>query len=48
VDKLEQEDRRNMVQNLESSFLSIDKWGNILPKTEEAALIEVQAYLLTT
>jgi hypothetical protein len=28
--------------------LSIDKIGNIMPKTPEAALVAAQAYLLTT
>jgi hypothetical protein len=36
------------VQNLDSSFLSIDERGNIVPKTPEAALVAAQAYLLTT
>jgi hypothetical protein len=48
VDTLEQDDRRNLVQNLESSFLSVDERENIMPKTPEAALIAAQAYLLTT
>jgi hypothetical protein len=36
------------MQNLDSSFLSIDERGNIITKTPEAALVEAQAYLLTT
>jgi hypothetical protein len=40
--------RENRVQNLDSSFLSIDERGNIVPKTPEAALVAAQAYLLTT
>jgi hypothetical protein len=48
VDTLEQDDRRNLVQNLESSFLSVDEQENIMPKTPEAALVAAQAYLLTT
>jgi hypothetical protein len=38
----------NHMQNLDSSFLSIDERGNIIPKTPEAALVAAQAYLLTT
>jgi hypothetical protein len=48
VDNLEQEDMRNLVQNLESSLLSVNEQGNIMPKTPKAALVAVQAYLLTT
>jgi hypothetical protein len=36
------------MQNLESSYLSVNKRGKIVPKTSEAALIAAQAYLLTT
>jgi hypothetical protein len=36
------------MQNLDSSFLSIDERGNIIPKTLETALVVAQAYLLTT
>jgi hypothetical protein len=48
VDNLKHNDRRNLVRNLDSSFLSVDERGNIMPKTPEAALIVAQAYLLTT
>jgi hypothetical protein len=44
----EQGNKGNHVQNLDSSFLSIDEKGNIVPKTPEAALVAAQAYLLTT
>jgi hypothetical protein len=44
----EQGNRGNCVQNLDSSFLSVDERGNIVPKTREAALVAAQAYLLTT
>jgi hypothetical protein len=37
-----------LARNLESSFLSVDERGNIIPKTPEAALVVVQAYLFTT
>jgi hypothetical protein len=36
------------MQNLDSSFLSIDERGNIIPKTAEATLMVAQAYLQTT
>jgi hypothetical protein len=48
VDNLEHTDRRNLTQNLDSSFLSVDERGNIIPKMPEAALVAAQAYLFTT
>jgi hypothetical protein len=48
VDNLEHADRRNLSRNLDSSFLSVDEQGNIIPKTPEAALVAAQAYLFTT
>jgi hypothetical protein len=36
------------LKNLDSSFLSVDEQGNILPKTPKAALVAAQVYLLTT
>jgi hypothetical protein len=48
VDNLEHSDRRNLSTNLDSSFLSVDERGNIMPKTPKAALIAAQAYLYTT
>jgi hypothetical protein len=36
------------MQNLDSSFLSIDERGNIIPNTAEATLVVAQAYLQTT
>jgi hypothetical protein len=47
-DNLDQGNRRNLVQNLNTLFLSVDERGNIVPKTPEAALVAAQAYLLTT
>jgi hypothetical protein len=35
------------MQNLDSSFLSIDERVNIIPKTPEAALVAALAYVLT-
>jgi hypothetical protein len=43
----EQENRGTRVPNLDSSFLSVDERGNIVPKTPKAALVATQAYLLT-
>jgi hypothetical protein len=34
--------------NIDSTFLSVDEIGNVVPNTPEAALVAVQAYLLTT
>jgi hypothetical protein len=48
VDNLEHSERRNLSRNLDSSFLSVDEQGNIMPKTPEAALVAAQAYLYTT
>jgi hypothetical protein len=47
-DNLEYSDRQSISKNLDSSFLSVDEQGNILPKIPEAALVAAQAYLLTT
>jgi hypothetical protein len=44
----ERGNRGNCMQNLDSSFLSINEMGNIVPKTQDAALVAAQAYLLTT
>jgi hypothetical protein len=43
VKNLEHLDRRN----LDSSFLSVDKQGNIMPKTPKAALMAAKVYLYT-
>jgi hypothetical protein len=48
VENLEYLDRRNISRNLDSSFLSVDEQGNIIPKTPEAALVAAQSYLYTT
>jgi hypothetical protein len=47
-DNLKYSNRQSISKNLDSSFLSIDEQGNIVPKTPEAALVAAQAYLLTT
>jgi hypothetical protein len=47
VENLEHSDRRNLSRNLNSSFLSVDEQGNIMPKTPKAALVEAQAYMFT-
>jgi hypothetical protein len=41
-------DRQSLPKNLDSSFLSVDEQGNIIPKAPEAALVAAQAYLHTT
>jgi hypothetical protein len=46
MENLEYTDRRNLSWNLDSSFLSVNEQGNIIPKTPEAALIAAQSYLL--
>jgi hypothetical protein len=45
---LEYSERQSISKNLDSSFLSVDEQGNIIPKTPEAALVAAQAYLFTT
>jgi hypothetical protein len=45
---LEYSERQSISKNLDSSFLSVDEQGNIIPKTPEAALVAAQAYLYTT
>jgi hypothetical protein len=47
-ENLEYSDRQSLSKNLDSSFLSVDEQGNIIPKTTEAALVAAQAYLHTT
>jgi hypothetical protein len=48
VENLEHSDRRNLSRNLNSSFLSVNEQGNIIPKTPEVALVAAQTYLYTT
>jgi hypothetical protein len=48
VENLEYSERRSFSKNLDSSFLSVDEEGNIIPKTPEAALVVAQTYLYTT
>jgi hypothetical protein len=47
-ENLEYSERQSLSKNLDSSFLSVDEQGNIIPKTPEAALVTAQAYLHTT
>jgi hypothetical protein len=47
-ENLEYSERQSLSKNLDSSFLSVDEQGNIIPKTPEAALVAAQAYLHTT
>jgi hypothetical protein len=37
VENLEHSERRNLSRNLDSSFLSVDEQGNIIPKTPKAS-----------
>jgi hypothetical protein len=48
VENLEHSDRQNLSRNIDSSFLSVDEQGNIMPITPEAALMVAQTYLYTT
>jgi hypothetical protein len=48
MENLEYSERRSLSKNLDSSFLSVDEQGNIIPKTPEAALVATQTYLYTT
>jgi hypothetical protein len=47
-ENLEYSERQSISKNLDSSFLSVDEQGNLIPKTHEAALVAAQAYLHTT
>jgi hypothetical protein len=47
-ENLEYSERQSLSRNLDSSFLSVDEQGNIIPKTPEAALVAAQAYLHKT
>jgi hypothetical protein len=47
-ENLEYSERQSISKNLDSSFLLVDKQGNIIPKTPKAALVAAQAYLHTT
>jgi hypothetical protein len=47
-ENLEYSERQSLSKNLDSSFLSVDKQGNIIPKTPKAALVVAQTYLYTT
>jgi predicted ATP-binding protein involved in virulence len=38
-ENLEYSERQSISKNLDSSFLSVDEQGNIIPKTPEAALV---------
>jgi hypothetical protein len=40
---LEYSERQSLSKNLDSSFLSVDEQGNIIPKTPEAALVAAQS-----
>jgi hypothetical protein len=48
VDNLGHAERRSLSRNLDSSFLSVNERGNIIPKTPKAVLVAAQAYLYTT
>jgi hypothetical protein len=48
LDNMDYSERSSLARNLESSFISVDERGNIIPKTPEAALMAAQTYLLTT
>jgi hypothetical protein len=45
VKNLDHSDRWNVSRNLDSSFLSVNEQGNIIPKTPEATLVVAQTYL---
>jgi hypothetical protein len=42
-ENLEYSNRQSISKNLDSSFLTVDEQGNIIPKTPEAALVAAQA-----
>jgi hypothetical protein len=48
VENLEHSERQSLSKNLDSSFLSVNEQGNIIPKMPEAALVAAQTCLYTT
>jgi hypothetical protein len=48
VENLEYSERQSLSKNLDSSFLSVNEQGNIIPKKLEAALVAAQTYLYMT
>ena len=40
--------RREATRNLDSSFMTVDPTGSVLPKTPQAAIIAATTYLLST
>ena len=47
VPKLDHRERRDLTKNLETSFMTTDEQGNIVPKTPQGALIEATTYLMS-
>jgi hypothetical protein len=41
-------ERKSLSKNLDSSFLSVNEQGNIIPRTPKAALVAAQTYLYAT
>ncbi|KAK1604633.1 hypothetical protein QYE76_028306 [Lolium multiflorum] len=48
LQNIPEEERGNIIQNLDMSFMSIDTRGNIIPKTPEAGYMATQAYILAS
>jgi hypothetical protein len=48
VENLKYSERQSLSKNLDSSFLSVNEQGNIIPKTPEEALVAAQTYLYMT
>jgi hypothetical protein len=48
VENLKHSERQSLSKNLDSSFLSVNEQGNIIPKTPDAVLVAAQTYLYTT
>jgi hypothetical protein len=46
-ENLEHSERQSLSKNFNSSFLSVDEQGNIIPKMPKAALVAAQTYLYT-
>jgi hypothetical protein len=43
-----EQDRENLIQNLDMSFMSIDTRGNIIPKTPKVGYMATHAYIMTS
>jgi hypothetical protein len=41
-------DRKNIIRDSDLSFMTVERSGNIIPKTAEAAIVAARTYLMAT